>query len=114
MAEEQEPANSISEVMARMPTIFQPDRAAGATATIQFNFTGSEPSNWWLKVADGQCEVSEGAADNPNVTISSPSDVWLKISRGEMNGAIAFMSGKFTFKGDMGILMKIPGWFGQG
>ena len=82
MADEQELANSISEVMARMPTIFQPDRAAGATATIQFNFTGSEPSNWWIKVTDGQCEVSEGVVDTPNVTINAPSDVWLKISAG--------------------------------
>jgi putative sterol carrier protein len=114
MTQEQEPANSINEVMARMPTVFQPNKAAGATATIQFNFTGAEPGSWVIRIADGRCEVSEGVTDKPSVTINSPSEVWLKISRQEMDGATAFITGKFTFKGDMGVLMKMPGWFGQG
>jgi len=110
----QELPNSIKEVMQGMPSAFQPDRAGGANATIQFNFTGAEPGNWVVKVANGQCEVSEGTDPNPTVTINSPSEVWLKISRRELDGATAFMSGQFTFTGDMGVLMQMGSWFGQG
>jgi putative sterol carrier protein len=64
-----------------------------------------------LKVEEGKCEVQEGKADNPNVTINSPSDVWLKIVRRELDGAAAFMSGQFTFSGDMGVLLQMQNWF---
>jgi putative sterol carrier protein len=110
----QELPNSVKEVMTGMPTAFLPDRAGGTTATIQFNFSGAEPGNWTVKVAGGKCEVTEGTDASPTVTINSPSEVWLKISRRELDGATAFMSGQFTFTGDMGVLMQMGSWFGQG
>jgi putative sterol carrier protein len=113
MVQDQQLPNSIKEVMDGMPQAFQPDKAAGANAVIQFNFTGAEPGNYTVKVADGQCDVTEGNADNPTVTINSPSDVWLKIIRRELDGATAFMSGQFTFTGDMGVLMQMQNWFQQ-
>ncbi|HEY5639376.1 MAG TPA: SCP2 sterol-binding domain-containing protein [Dehalococcoidia bacterium] len=113
MTQEQLP-NSIKEIMDGMPGAFQADKAAGANATIQFNFTGDEPGNYTVKVADGKCEVTEGTDDSPTVAINSPSDVWLKITRRELDGATAFMSGQFTFTGDMGVLMQMQNWFQQG
>lgn len=103
---------SIREVMGGMPQAFRPERAAGVNATIQFKFTGPEPGNWVVRVAEGKCNVEEGETESANVTINSPSDVWLKISRRELDGATAFMSGQFTFTGDMGILMQMGSWFG--
>ncbi|MCH7953805.1 MAG: SCP2 sterol-binding domain-containing protein [Chloroflexi bacterium] len=113
MTQEQLPT-SIKEIMDGMPGAFQPDKAAGANAVIQFNFTGDEPGNYTVKVADGKCEVTEGTDDGATVTINSPSDVWLKITRRELDGATAFMSGQFTFTGDMGVLMQMQTWFAQG
>lgn len=110
----QELPNTVKEVMQGMPTAFLADRAGGANATIQFNFTGAEPGNWTVKVANGACQVTEGTDASPTVTINSPSEVWLKISRRELDGATAFMSGQFTFTGDMGVLMQMGSWFGQG
>lgn len=107
----QELPNSIKEVMEGMPGAFQPDKAAGANAVIQFNFTGEEAGNYTAKIADGKCEVTEGTDASPTVTINSPSDVWLKIMRRELDGATAFMSGQFTFTGDMGVLMQMQNWF---
>jgi putative sterol carrier protein len=114
MTQEQPLPNTLKEVMDGMPTAFQPDKAAGVTATLQFNFTGAEEGKYTVKVADGKCTVEEGETDSATVTINSPSDVWLKISRRELDGATAFMSGQFTFTGDMGVLMQMGGWFGQG
>jgi putative sterol carrier protein len=45
------------------------------------------------------------------VTIKTPADVWLKISRGELNGATAFMTGKFKVSGKMDLLMKMAKFF---
>jgi putative sterol carrier protein len=114
MVQEQQLPNSIREAMERTPDAFQPEKAGNANAVIQYNFTGPEPGSWVVTIANGKCEVREGTADNPTVTINSPSDVWLKILRRELDGATAFMSGQFTFTGDMGVLMQMPSWFGQG
>ncbi|GAG40671.1 unnamed protein product [marine sediment metagenome] len=113
MTQEQPLPNTVKEVMDGMSGAFQPDKAAGVTATIQFKFTGAEEGSYVVKVADGKCEVTEGETDSATVTINSPSDVWLKISRRELDGATAFMSGQFTFTGDMGVLMQMGSWFGQ-
>ncbi len=114
MTQEQPLPNTVKEVMDGMSGAFQPDKAAGVTATIQFKFTGAEEGDYVVKVADGKCEVTDGETDSATVTINSPSDVWLKISRRELDGATAFMSGQFTFTGDMGVLMQMGSWFGQG
>ena len=102
---------SIEEVMESMPLVFRSGGAAEVKATIQFKFTGDEPGNWVASIADGQCKTRSGETDDANVIINSPSDVWLKITRRELDGATAFMSGQFTFTGDMGILMQMGSWF---
>ena len=113
MTQAQELPTSVKQVMEGMPEAFQADKGAGVTATIQFKFTGDEAGNWIIKVADGKCTSEEGETDDATVTINSASDIWLKILRRELDGATAFMSGQFTFTGDMGVLMQMGSWFGH-
>ena len=112
MAQPQLPS-TLREGFTGMPQAFRPERAAGVSAVIQFKVTGAETGNWVISVKDGACSVTEGETASPNVTINTPSDVWLKILRRELDGATAFMSGQFTFTGDMGILMQMGSWFEQ-
>jgi len=96
-----------------MPSTFKADKAAGVSAVIQFKVTGAEPGDYYLEVKDGKCAASEGESGSPTVTINTPSDVWLKIMRRELDATTAFMSGQFTFTGDMGTLMQMGSWFEQ-
>ena len=96
-----------------MPNNFKPDKAAGASAVIQFKVTGAEPGNYYLEVKEGKCSATEGEHASPTLTINTPSDVWLKIMRRELDATTAFMSGQFTFTGDMGTLMQMGSWFEQ-
>jgi putative sterol carrier protein len=96
-----------------MPANFKPDKAAGANAVIQFKVTGLEPGNYHLEVKEGKCTATEGEHASPTLTINTPSDVWLKIMRRELDATTAFMSGQFTFTGDMGTLMQMGSWFEQ-
>jgi putative sterol carrier protein len=104
---------TFNEAMELLPQAFKPEKAGGANAVVQISTTGSEPGSWIITVRDGKCEVEQGAADSPSVTINTPSDVWLKIMRRELDGSSAFMSGQFTFTGDMGVLMQFGSWFDQ-
>jgi putative sterol carrier protein len=96
-----------------MPGTFKPDKAAGASAIVQFKVTGAEPGNYYIEVKEGKCSATEGEHASPTLTINTPSDIWLKIMRRELDATTAFMSGQFTFTGDMGTLMQMGSWFEQ-
>jgi putative sterol carrier protein len=51
--------------------------------------------------------VSEGETASPSLTIHTPSDVWLAIANRELNGQKAFMEGRYTVEGDMGVLVAM-------
>lgn len=113
MAQDQLPMpDSIREALQLAPTSFRGYTAQGITATLQFKFSGPEPGNWIMRVADGKCTVEEGEIEDASVTVDAPSDVWLKILRRELDGTAAFMSGQFTCAGDITVLVDMQRWFG--
>jgi multimeric flavodoxin WrbA/putative sterol carrier protein len=89
-------------------------QAAGdLKATIQFEVTGKQTGNWFLSVENEKCTYHEGKVNSSNLTIKTPSEVWLAIANKEMDGQQAFMEGKYTASGDMGLLMRLRGLFGE-
>jgi putative sterol carrier protein len=53
--------------------------------------------------------ISEKDAD---VTLSASAEVFEAIMNGEQNSTAAFMTGKLTVEGDMGLAMKLAGVLG--
>jgi putative sterol carrier protein len=90
---------------------FQPSKAAGVNATIQYDITGDQGGTWNAVIKDGACQVNSGAAASPNLTITMSSQDWLDMTGGKLSGQMAFMSGKLKLKGDMGLAMKIGSIF---
>jgi putative sterol carrier protein len=90
---------------------FQPSKAAGVNATIQYDITGDQGGTWNAVIKDGTCQVNSGAAPSPNLTITMSSQDWLDMTGGKLSGQMAFMSGKLKLKGDMGLAMKIGSIF---
>ena len=96
-----------------MTLTFNATAAGDLKATIQLEVTGKQPGNWFLSIEDGRCNFHEGNADSPTLTINTPSEIWLAIANGEMDGQQAFMQGKFTASGDIGLLMRMNDLFGS-
>ena len=96
-----------------MAITFNAKAAGDLKATIQLQVTGKQPGNWFLSIEGGSCTFHEGNADSPTLTINTPSEVWLAIANGEMDGQQAFMQGKFTASGDIGLLMRMNDLFGS-
>ena len=89
-------------------------RAAGdLKATIQFEVTGNQTGNWFFSIENGKCTYNEGKADSPTLTVKTPSQIWLAIANKEIDGQQAFMEGKYTVQGDMGLLMRMKTLFGS-
>jgi hypothetical protein len=55
-----------------MPLTFNPEAAAGLTATIQFDVSGDESGTYHLSIASGECIFHKGTTDSPTLTIATP------------------------------------------
>ena len=69
--------------------------------------SGDENFTAHLRIENGEATFQLGPAPHPDVIIKTPADVWLAIARRELDGAAAFMTGKFQVQGDLGLLMKL-------
>jgi putative sterol carrier protein len=84
-----------------LPMVFNAAAAKGVRADFQFDLTGPRGGTWTVRVADGTCEVVEGAvADEPDWRLEMDVDTWIDISTGELMGQEAFMLGRVTLEGD--------------
>lgn len=105
---------TIEELMSKMPAGFDPEKAAGLVAVIQFKFTGEQPGEWYADVNDGKVDVKQGAHPNPKMTLSADSADFLKLTQGELDPMQAFMQGKLKLSGDMSLAMKMAQLFKMG
>ncbi len=95
-----------------MPSRFKKDAAKGLTATYQFDLSGEGGGQWYATIANEQCEVKEGKAASPNITISMTAKDYLDMVNGKLNGQMAFMTGKLKIAGDMGLALRLQSLFG--
>ncbi len=102
---------TVKETFDAMASKFQPSKAAGINATIQYDIAGDQAGTWHAVIKDGACVVNTGPGANPNLTLSMSSQDWLDMVGGKLSGQMAFMSGKLKLKGDMGLAMKVGSLF---
>lgn len=95
------------DLLHKLPTAFNPDAAAGTNCTLQFNT--SKPA--YATIKDGTCTISEGSADNSDVTITMEDDDFVALMKGELNGMTAFMTGKLQVDGDLMLAQRMAEFF---
>ncbi len=102
---------SCKQAFEMMPTRFNKDAAKGLTAVYQFDLSGDGGGKWNVAIKDEKCEVKEGAAASPSITISMTAQDYLDMLSGKLNGQVAFMSGKLRIAGDMGLALRMQSLF---
>lgn len=105
------PPETVEAAILGMPLAFDAEAAMDAQATIQFRVEGADGGDFWIRVAGGACESSEGRAASADLTIVTPSSVWLRIVRGELDGAQALLDGQYSVEGEGAILTRFAEWF---
>jgi putative sterol carrier protein len=103
-----------SELFEKMPGNFKPEVAGDLDAVIQFDLTGHGGGTWTATIAHGKCEVSQGPAEDPTLTLTMDAGEYLAMCRGELNAVSAFMRQKIKIRGDVGLAMKLQSLFGIG
>lgn len=100
-----------SAIFEEMIQRFNPEKAQGVDAVIQFDLSGDNGGQFWVKVANGEVEGGQGQAENPKITIRSSMDTWMDVANGKTNVVNAFMMGKLKVQGDMGLGIKMQSMF---
>jgi putative sterol carrier protein len=104
-------STDVREVFDNMPTSFNPEAAQGLDAAIQYDITGEGGGNWHLTIADGACQLHEGAHTSPTVTLTMTAATWLAIVNKETNGTAAYMSGQLKVDGDLMLAQRLEKLF---
>lgn len=102
---------SVRQLIMNHEKAFQPEKAAGVDAVIQYHLTGEEGGDWIITIKDGSCKVTEGIADNPKMTLTADGREFGDILLGKMDAMAAFMQGKLQLKGDLNLAMKLTSFF---
>ncbi|HCG77883.1 MULTISPECIES: SCP2 sterol-binding domain-containing protein [Thalassolituus] len=97
--------SSAAEFINEMNAKFNPAAAEGLDLVFQFNIEDAD--NYHLIVKDGACEVVQGEAGDPNVTLIMNSETLQGIVNGDLDGMMAFMSGQLKVEGDMMLATKL-------
>ena len=106
---------TITELMTEtIKSAFVPEKAAGIDTVVQFKFTGSQASEWYVIIKDQKVESVQGTHPSPEMTMTVDSDDYLKISTGELDATMAFMKGKVKVSGDMGVALGMGKYFKYG
>jgi len=104
-------SEEIAAIFPAMVTRFLPEKAEGVNATFQFDLTGDNGGQFWLRVAEGKCESGQGLVENPKATLKVSADDYASVVSGALNPIQAFMSGKIKIQGDTGIVLKLQTMF---
>jgi putative sterol carrier protein len=94
-----------------MPTRFNKEAAKGLNAVYQFDLSGDGGGKWHVTINNDSCQVNEGAAASPSITISMTAQDYLDMLSGKLNGQMAFMTGKLRIAGDMGLALRMQSLF---
>jgi sterol carrier protein 2 len=104
---------SIQTIMEKIVRHFNPEKAAGVDARVQFHLSGKESGDWVATVRNQKLAVEPGTIENPDLSFSADSQDVLNIFTGKLNPMQAYMQGKVKFQGDMALVMRLAGMFNR-
>ena len=86
---------------------FNPSAAGELEAVFQWILTDNQELNRFAEVRNGTIQTKGGLHKAPTVSIEMASDDYLKMINGELNGALAFSTGRGTLRGPVRLAMRM-------
>ena len=105
---------TVKELVFNHEKAFLPEKAVGVNAVIQYKLTGDQAGDYIVKIADGACQVEEGEAESPTMTLTADGEFFRDVLLGKEDGMKGFMMGKIKLAGDLNLAMKLTSFFKMG
>ncbi len=105
------PDYTVKELVFKHKDAFLPEKAAGVNAVIQYRFTGKQAGDYIVEIADGRCQVREGIAENPTMTLKADGEYARDVLLGKEDGMKGYMLRKLKFEGDLNLALKLTSFF---
>lgn len=102
---------TVKELIFNHEKAFMPEKAAGLEAVIQYHLTGEEGGDYIITIKDDQCQVEEGVAEDPTMTLTADGRYFGDVLLGKEDGMKGFMKGKLQLAGDLNLAMKLTSFF---
>ena len=99
------------QIMGHLPSAFQPAQAEGVNAVVQWLLSGEDGGEWYVTIANGTCQVAEGRATDPKVTVTMDAQDYVALTTGKLDAIKAFMTGKIKLSGDFALATRLTSFF---
>jgi putative sterol carrier protein len=83
------------------------EQLAGLQGVYQVHLTGEGGGDYVLHIAEDGARAEAGVAMNPGVTATMAAQDFQAMAEGRLNPMTAFMSGRLSIAGSMGLAMKL-------
>lgn len=100
-------SEEVAGIFPAMVQRFDPKKAENVNATIQFDLSGDNGGQYWLRIGDGKAETGSGQSESPRMTLKASADDFMNMMSGGLNPMQAFMTGKIKIQGDTNLAMKL-------
>ena len=84
------------------------DRARDLAATVVL---ATPEERWTMRIQDGRLTVGIGGTDRPDAVIASDAQTLIDINTGHTTGAEAFLHGRVTVRGNLGLALRLESMF---
>ncbi len=100
---------SVSQVIDKFASRFCPENAVGVTTCYQFILDDAD--DFYLDIADQQCQALRGEHDDPDITLITNSETFIRIVNGETDGMSAYLKGSLRAEGNIMLATKLSKLF---
>lgn len=101
-------ASELGDLLLELPSRVVPERARHLTA---FATLASPEETWTLEFRRGRVLLGVGAAETPDTVVSADSDTLVAVHSGMESGTDAFLDGRVTVRGNLGLALRLESLF---
>jgi putative sterol carrier protein len=104
----------LDEIFKRMEEHFDPQKAAGVEAVVDWKITGREDGGhdrYQAVIRGGACKVARDGGEAPRITFEVPAPSFMRLASGNALGAALYLSGQLRIEGDLALALTMENLF---
>ena len=87
---------------------FVPAAARGVSATFQYDLSGEDGGQWYVRVEGGRLiEIEQGRVERPTLTLHMDADGFVQMTNGDYDGTEAYMVRKLKVQGNVALAIRM-------